>query len=162
MQDLPEALDHASQQDVSAAAQLLAVSQRLCIVCDGPGLAVAKEASLRFQQTCGIATEAFTLAEMAPAKNILIDAAHPLLVLAPRGPSQSGLIEWASEMRMCGARVLLAAPSDVTNRTVTLVQAPHRDLDPITAFQSLDALIQTVRVNVNYLDRLPIDVAPLI
>jgi glucosamine--fructose-6-phosphate aminotransferase (isomerizing) len=142
--DLPDALEQACQQESSTAAETLVAARGLSIIGCGPGLAIAREAASAFQQICGIPAEAFSPVEMVGPNGIPTSNAHPLLVLAPRGPSQSGLIEWATEMRVCGARVLLAAPPDVRSRNLTLVHAPHRDLDPITAIQAIYALQQTV------------------
>jgi glucosamine--fructose-6-phosphate aminotransferase (isomerizing) len=66
----------------------------------------------------------------------LIDEGYPLLVFAPRGPEQQGLIDLAEEMRGRGARVLLAAPDTVTSRDLTLSVADDESLDPLLAIQS--------------------------
>jgi len=66
----------------------------------------------------------------------LIDENYPLLIFAPRGVEQAGLLTLARDMRQRGARVLLAAPDDVAERDLTLSQAAHPDLDPILAIQS--------------------------
>jgi fructoselysine-6-P-deglycase FrlB-like protein len=66
----------------------------------------------------------------------LIDADYPLLVFAPRGAEQAGLMSLAAEMRQRGARVLLAAPDDIAERDLTLSRAEHPSLDPILAIQS--------------------------
>jgi glucosamine--fructose-6-phosphate aminotransferase (isomerizing) len=66
----------------------------------------------------------------------LIDENYPLLIFAPRGAEQAGLLSLAADMRQRGARVLLAAPDDVTERDLTLTRAEHPALDPILAIQS--------------------------
>jgi glucosamine--fructose-6-phosphate aminotransferase (isomerizing) len=66
----------------------------------------------------------------------LIAEGYPLLVFATRGPAQASLLQLADEMRGRGARVLLAAPADVTQRELTLPTAAMPDLDPIVAVQA--------------------------
>jgi glucosamine--fructose-6-phosphate aminotransferase (isomerizing) len=70
----------------------------------------------------------------------LIDRDYPLLVFAPRGPEQAGLIRLAADMRARGARVLLAAPADVAeaglDAQLTLATSRNVSLDPIAAIQT--------------------------
>ncbi|MGV8195829.1 SIS domain-containing protein, partial [Pseudomonas aeruginosa] len=61
---------------------------------------------------------------------------YPLLVFAPRGPEQEGLLALAEDMRQRGAQVLLAAPDDIAERDLPLQRAAHPALDPILAIQS--------------------------
>lgn len=141
---LPETLEQACRQDWSAAIEPLKNAQKLIVIGRGPGLAIANEAALKFKETCAIQAEAFSAAEVKHGPMALVDAAYPMLVFAPRGPVQDGLVALAAEMRERGARVLLAAPADVPSRDLTLTTAPHEDLDPITAVQSFYLLVEAV------------------
>ena len=144
LQDLPQALEHACTQDWSSAVAVLSRAERLMVIGRGPGLAIAQEAALKFKETCGIQAEAFSSAEVKHGPMALVSPNYPMLVFAPRGPAQAGLIALAAEMRARGAHVLLAAPSDVAERQLTLSTAPHPDLDPITAIQSFYLLVEAV------------------
>lgn len=144
LEELPAALDSASQQDWSSAVDVLRTTTRLMVIGRGPSLAIAQEAALKFKETCAIQAEAFSAAEVKHGPMALVDEAYPMLVFAPRGPAQESLIALAAEMRDRGAKVLLAAPTDVSSRDLTLATAPHEDLDPITAIQSFYVLAETV------------------
>ena len=144
MDGLPEALELACQHDWADAIAPLLDAERLMVIGRGPGLAIANEAALKFKETCGIQAEAFSAAEVKHGPMALVGDAYPMLVFAPRGPAQASLIALAAEMRERGARVLLAAPSDVASRDLTLATAPHEDLDPITAIQSFYLLVEAV------------------
>jgi glucosamine--fructose-6-phosphate aminotransferase (isomerizing) len=144
LDSLPNALEHACRQDWSAAVEVLSRAERLMVIGRGPGLAIAQEAALKFKETCGIQAEAFSSAEVKHGPMALVEADYPMLVFAPRGPAQAGLIALATEMRERGAHVLLAAPPDVLQRQLTLSPAPHPDLDPITAIQSFYLLVEAV------------------
>jgi len=144
LQSLPQALEHACTQDWSGAVERLSRAQRLMVIGRGPGLAIAQEAALKFKETCGIQAEAFSSAEVKHGPMALVGEDYPMLVFAPRGPAQAGLLALAAEMRERGAHVLLAAPPDVAERQLTLSQAPHPDLDPITAIQSFYLLVEAV------------------
>jgi len=65
-----------------------------------------------------------------------VEEGYPLLIFAPRGPAQAGLLALAEDMRRRGARVLVAAPVGTPGAELPLVVAGHEDLDPISAIQS--------------------------
>ncbi|PAA11715.1 SIS domain-containing protein [Pseudomonas fragi] len=133
---LPAGLRDARSQDWSKAIDTLRDAQRLLVIGRGAGFAIAQEAALKLKETSTLQAEAFSSAEVRHGPMALIDENYPLLIFAPRGVEQAGLLTLAHDMRQRGARVLLAAPSDVPDRDLTLSQAAHPDLDPILAIQS--------------------------
>lgn len=133
---LPAGLRDACEQDWSKAIDILRDAERLLVIGRGVGFAIAQEAALKFKETSNLQAEAFSSAEVRHGPMALIDEHYPLLIFAPRGVEQAGLLTLASDMRQRGARVLLAAPADVAERDLTLSQAAHPDLDPILAIQS--------------------------
>ena len=135
-QALPEGLRDAARQDWHLAVDALKGSQRLMVIGRGAGFAIAQEAALKFKETSTLQAEAFSSAEVRHGPMALIEENYPLLIFAPRGVEQAGLLTLARDMRQRGARVLLAAPDDVAERDLTLSQAAHPDLDPILAIQS--------------------------
>ena len=144
IQNLPEVLDLACQQDWSSAVETLVKSEKLMVVGRGLGLSIAAEAALKLKETCAVQAEAFSAAEIKHGPMALIEQQYPLLIFAPRGPVQSSLVILAAEMRQRGAKVILAAPPDITSRDLTLVNAGHPDLDPICAIQSFYMLVEEV------------------
>lgn len=141
---LPEALRAAAQQDWSSAIDVLRDADRLLVVGRGLGLPVALEAALKFKETCGIQAEAFSGAEVQHGPMALIDEGYPLLLFAPRGPAQAGLLELAAEMRERGARVLLAAPEGTPGCNLPLAGAAAVELDPICAIQSFYPMVEAL------------------
>ena len=134
--ELPQALERAAKVDWSAAMPVLSQARNIMVVGRGVSFPIALEAGLKFKETCAIQAEAFSGAEIKHGPMALIDEGYPLLIFATRGPAQTGLLQLAQEMRQRGARVLLAAPSDVAQRDLTLPVAATPDLDPITAIQA--------------------------
>ena len=71
-----------------------------------------------------------------------------LLVFAPRGPAQAGLLQLAEAMRARGAQVLLAAPEGsvdpATPLWLPLAPTGHEDLDPIAAVQSFYPMVEAL------------------
>ncbi|SEA07611.1 SIS domain-containing protein [Paraburkholderia sartisoli] len=133
---LPDALRQAGALDWRTAVEALRGVERMIVIGRGLGLAVAQEAALKLKETSGIQAEAFSSAEVRHGPMELIDRDYPLLVFAPRGPEQAGLIQLARDMRARGAHVLLAAPADVPEATLPLVLTDHPALDPVAAILS--------------------------
>ncbi|MDU4250783.1 SIS domain-containing protein [Pseudomonas sp.] len=129
-------LQHAAALDWTPAIHALRDCERLMVIGRGTGFAVAQEAALKFKETSAIQAEAFSSAEVRHGPMALVDEHYPLLILAPRGPEQAGLLALAEDMRQRGARVLLAAPNDISGRDLPLATAAHPALDPILAIQS--------------------------
>jgi glucosamine--fructose-6-phosphate aminotransferase (isomerizing) len=118
------------------------------VIARGTGLPVALEAALKFKETCGIQAEAFSGAEVQHGPMALVDEGYPLLVFAPRGPAQAGLLQLAEAMRGRGAQVLLAAPEGsvdpATPLWLPLATTGHEDLDPIAAVQSFYPMVEAL------------------
>ncbi len=133
---LPDALQTAGKLDWSKAVDELHGVERMIVIGRGLGLAIAQEAALKLKETSGIQAEAFSSAEVRHGPMELIDRDYPLLVFAPRGPEQAGLLQLARDMQARGARVLLAAPADVPEATLPLATTAHAALDPIAAILS--------------------------
>lgn len=141
---LPAALDDAWAQDWGAAVEALHGADRLYVIGRGTGLPVAAEAALKFKEVCGIQAEAFSGAEVQHGPMALVEPGFPMLVLAPRGPAQAGLLLLAEQMRQRGARVLLAAPASTPGCDLPLAATGHADLDPIAAVQSFYRMVEAL------------------
>jgi glucosamine--fructose-6-phosphate aminotransferase (isomerizing) len=74
----------------------------------------------------------------------LIEEGYPLLVFAPRGPAQPGLLTLADEMRARGARVLLAAPAGTRGAELAIAETASVELDPISAIQSFYPMVEAL------------------
>jgi glutamine---fructose-6-phosphate transaminase (isomerizing) len=149
-------MERACNTDWSPALEVLAEADRLFVIGRGLGLPVAMEAALKFKETCGIQAEAFSGAEVQHGPMRLIEEGYPLLVFAPRGPAQAGLLEVARTMRARGARVLLAAPAGTADANLTLVESAMEELDPVCAIQSFYPMVEALaRARGNDPDRPP-------
>jgi glucosamine--fructose-6-phosphate aminotransferase (isomerizing) len=144
LQQLPQAMERACAADWSPALAVLQDADRLFVIGRGLGLPVAMEAALKFKETCGIQAEAFSGAEVQHGPMRLIEEGYPLLVFAPRGAAQAGLLELAQAMRARGARVLLAAPAGTADANLPLVEASVPELDPVCAIQSFYPMVEAL------------------
>ena len=141
---LPNVLARAAQMDWSVGLDVLQGVDRLFVIGRGTGMPVALEAALKFKETCGIQAEAFSSAEVKHGPMALIEEGYPLLVFAPRGPAQAGLLALAEEMRVRGAKVLLAAPAGTPGANLPIVETASSDLDPISLVQSFYPLVEAL------------------
>jgi len=141
---LPDVLERAARADWTSAVEALADADRLFVIGRGTGLAIAQEAALKFKETCAIQAEAFSGAEVQHGPMALVGADFPLLIFAPRGPAQPGLLQLAGEMRARGARVLLAAPAGTPGANLPLIETGALDLDPIAAIQSFYPMVEAL------------------
>jgi len=144
LRQLPAVLDQALECDWSPAVEALREADRLFVVGRGLSLPVAMEAALKFKETCGIQAEAFSAAEIQHGPMALIEEGYPLLVFAPRGPAQAGVLEVARAMRSRGACVQLAAPPGTPEATLPLVDTGLPDLDPVAAIQSFYPMVEAL------------------
>jgi glutamine---fructose-6-phosphate transaminase (isomerizing) len=143
--DLPAALATAAALDWTAQAlPVLVPASRLYVISRGTGLAVAMEAALKLKETCGLQAEAFSGAELRHGPMALVDTGYPLLIFAPAGPAQAGLLALAADMHARGAQVLLAAPPGTPGANLALAAAPHDDLAPLVAVQSFYGLAEAL------------------
>lgn len=144
LQQLPQVLEQAAALRWDVAVEALREADRLFVIGRGTGLPVAMEAALKFKETCGIQAEAFSGAEVKHGPMALVEEGYPMLVFAPRGPAQSGLLALAEEMRGRGARVLLAAPAGTPGAELPLVCSGNEDLDPIAVVQSFYPMVEAL------------------
>jgi glucosamine--fructose-6-phosphate aminotransferase (isomerizing) len=144
LEDLPDVLARACALDWSSAIGPLVKAERMMVIGRGTGLGIAQEAALKFKETCAIQAEVFSSAEVQHGPMALVDAGYPMLVFAPRGPAQHGLLQLAERMRARGACVLLAAPQEIAHRQLTLATTATPDLDPIAAVQSFYLLVEAL------------------
>ena len=151
LQDLPAALARAADPAhadwsgaVGTLAGGLAGTRQLYVLARGTGLAVAMEAALKFKEVCGIHAEAYSGAEVQHGPMALVEEGFAVMVLAPRGPAQAGLLALATQLQERGARVLLAAPAGTPGATLPVVETGHADLDPIALLQSFYPMVEAL------------------
>ena len=136
LEALPNALRRATEVDWSSALDVLTPARNIMVVGRGISFPIALESALKLKETSALQAEAFSGAEIKHGPMALIEDGYPLLIFATRGPTQASVLQLAAEMRTRGAKVILAAPSDVAERDLTLPVAASPDLDPIVAVQA--------------------------
>jgi glucosamine--fructose-6-phosphate aminotransferase (isomerizing) len=145
---LPPLLDSAlalAPRWAAAALPALAPAERALVIGRGTGLALAMEAALKLKEVCGLHAEALSGAELRHGPLALIEPGYPVLLFAPRGPAQAGLLALAADLRARGAHLLLAAPAeDAADAALPLATSADADLDPIAALVSLYPMVEAL------------------
>ncbi|MBC7427801.1 MAG: SIS domain-containing protein [Bacteriovorax sp.] len=142
LERLPDDLRKAQKCDWTSAISTLKNAKRIMVVGRGFGLSFALEAALKFKETCAIQAEAFSAAEIQHGPQALIENGYPLIVFANRGPALHSMLELAEDMRLRGAKVILAAPSFVKEKDLEIYSAQCEDLDILSAAQSFYLMIE--------------------
>lgn len=135
---LPEVLARAAAADRSPAVEALADADRLFVIGRGTGQVTAQEAALKFKETCQLQAEAFSGAEVQHGPMALVRDGFPMLIFAPRGPAQAGLLQLADETRARGGWVLVAAPAGTKGASLPLTETGAVDLDPTSCVLSVE------------------------
>ena len=145
---LPEVLDRAAARGCAATLGLPADARQAYIVARGPALAVALEVALKLKETCGLQAEAFSGAELAHGPLTMVQPGWPVLLLAPRGPAQAGLVALAHQLHDRGALVSLLAPpgTPATDGLHRIESEPAADeaLETIAMVQMLYPMIESL------------------
>lgn len=142
LKDLPTHLKEAQSCDWTSAITSLKEAKRIMVVGRGFGLALALEVALKFKETCSIQAEAFSAAEIKHGPQALIEDGYPLIIFANRGPALHSMLDLAQDMKARGANVILAAPSFVKEKNLTIQSTGSEDLDILSAAQSFYLMVE--------------------
>jgi glucosamine--fructose-6-phosphate aminotransferase (isomerizing) len=138
---LPARLTHAAQLDWSEGLRPLAATASLVTIGRGPTLAIAREAALKFKETCALQAEAFSSAEFRHGPIALVARGYPVLVLAPNDESAAGFAGLAADLRSAGACVLVAEPGAAESGRLPALSPDQPDADAICLIQTLYAFL---------------------
>lgn len=140
---LPEALDRAWQLDWSALDQRLSRSKSLYVLGRGASYATAREAALKFKETCAIHAEAFSSAEVLHGPAALAGSGFAVLAFCQDDEARPGMEDTLAILRSRGADVLVAG-AEVAGTTMLPTLDLHPLLQPIAMavsfYRSVNAL----------------------
>jgi glutamine---fructose-6-phosphate transaminase (isomerizing) len=143
IEKLPKALASAAQLDWTQAIDSFKTARKVLVIGRGPSLSVALEAALKLKEVCGIAAQAYSGAEVRHGPMSIIDQDTAVLVFAPSGPFEAGLVSFAAEMRARGAAIWLVGAQQV-RPDLMMQQTAHADLEPITLIQSFYPFVEAL------------------
>ena len=131
----PDLLTQAWQLDWSAAIPVFRAADSLYVVARGLGLGIAREAALKFKETCGLHAEAFSAAELRHGPFALVRPGFPVLAFAQHDETRPGVEAVVGELRRAGAAVALAGSRIPDVLTLPTLSA-HPSIEPMLMIQS--------------------------
>jgi glucosamine--fructose-6-phosphate aminotransferase (isomerizing) len=135
LKSLPEVLERAQKVDVGPFLELFHYKESAFVLGRGPSWSIALEAALKFKETCSLQAEAISSAEVKHGPKALVEQGYPILMFAPRGQAQKGIIDTANDMRASGANVYLVATGEAESASLILPEADDPWLDPLVMIQ---------------------------
>jgi glutamine---fructose-6-phosphate transaminase (isomerizing) len=138
---LPGRLAAATDLDWSAAADVFSKAASLITIGRGPTLAIAREAALKFKETCNLHAEAFSGAELLHGPVSLVSDLYPMLMFVPTDIAAAGFQELAADLRRKGAVVFATDGAAAAPGRLPALPPDHPDADAICLVQSLYAFV---------------------
>ncbi len=138
---LPDRLAAAAELDWGEAVSTFAGAPSLVTLGRGPTLAIAREASLKLKETCGLHAEAFSGAEFLHGPVAMVSSRYPVLMLMPTDAAGEGMQRLATELRRKGTALFAAEPGDATPGRLPVVPPDQPDADAVCLIQSFYAML---------------------
>ncbi len=119
-------------------------------------LCIAQEAALKFKETSGIHSEAFSIAEVVHGPMALVKANFPMLIFPPLDAASAGVTDIVQRFADRGARIAIAHPGGVTLpigdgvTPLPLASGLHPAAAPIAMAQSFYKLVNAISVQRGY------------
>jgi glucosamine--fructose-6-phosphate aminotransferase (isomerizing) len=132
---LPERLAAATALDWTAALAACADATSLTTIGRGPTLPMAREAALKFKETCELHAEAFSGAEFQHGPMALVAPRYPILMFAPGDEAAAGIAALAADLRGKGAALYC------TGDNLPVLPPDQPDLDALCLIQSFYSLV---------------------
>jgi glucosamine--fructose-6-phosphate aminotransferase (isomerizing) len=103
--DVPSAMEaaFACEDDIRAIAVRLSHTERLVVAGRGFNYATALETALKVKETCYLAAMPFSAADLLHGPIAMIEPQYPVLLFAPAGAAQAGMLALQGELRRRGA-----------------------------------------------------------
>jgi glutamine---fructose-6-phosphate transaminase (isomerizing) len=137
---LPERLTRATSLEWHEAVDACSLATSLVTIGRGPTLAIAREAALKFKETCNLHAEPFSSAEFQHGPMALVSQRYPLLLFMPTDAAAVGMQEFAADLRRKGALVLAAEHGETAAGRLPALPPEHPDVDAVCLIQSFYAL----------------------
>jgi glucosamine--fructose-6-phosphate aminotransferase (isomerizing) len=131
----------ATELDWSAALGALAAADSAMTIGRGPTLAIAREASLKLKEGCGLHAEPFSSAEFQHGPIALVGTGYPIIVFRPTDAAASGLEQLVHRLARAGAAVFSTGATIQGATPLPALQPDHPDVDPICLIQTFYQLL---------------------
>lgn len=119
--------------------------QGLFVIGRGVGLGVAREAALKFKETCGIHAEAFSAAEVLHGPIALVGPDFPLLVFRQSDETAEGIDSLVTGVASRGGKLFVVGP-EVPGAVHLPTEKAHPGIEPMLQIQSFYRAVNTLSI----------------
>ena len=137
--DVPAAMEaaFATEDAVRGIAARLSHADRLIVAGRGFNYATALETALKVKETCYLAAMPFSAADLLHGPIAMVEPQYPVLLFAPGGRTQAGMLELQAELQRRDAETYVVADATTTvagaTAVVPLPRAVPEALSPLTS-----------------------------
>ena len=126
----------AMEPAVEDLAMRLSHTDRLLVAGRGYNYATALETALKVKETCYLAAMPFSAADLMHGPIAMVEPRYPVLLFAPPGKAEAGMLELAAELKGRGAETYVVAAPGVARGATTALELPvavSESLSPLVA-----------------------------
>ena len=138
---LPDRLTAAAGLDWSELVGTLVGTKSLVAIGRGPTLAIAREASLKLKETCGLHAEAFSGAEFLHGPVALISPRYPVLMFMPTDAAVHGMRQLAASLQRKETALFTTEPGGSGAGRLPALSSDHPETDAVCLIQSFYAML---------------------
>jgi glucosamine--fructose-6-phosphate aminotransferase (isomerizing) len=138
---LPDRLSQAAELDWGGALDVFARSASLITIGRGPTLPIAREAALKFKETCHLHAEAFSSAEFQHGPLALVSPLYPILMFTPNDEAGASLRDLAADLRAKGAALFATEHGGPAPDRLPALPSDQPEADAICLIQSFYGLV---------------------
>ena len=139
---LPDHFEHAIQYDWPQLRDALQGHNSLFTLGRGVSFAIAKEAALKFKETCQIHAESYSSAEFLHGPISVIEPGFPVLALVARDASERSIAEFCDGLARQGANVFATTENVSHAKKLGFAATGHPITDPLALIVSFYAFIE--------------------
>jgi len=137
---LPDRLLSAAELNWSVLADALLGTDSLVTIGRGPTLAIAREAALKFKETCRLHAEAFSGAEFQHGPVALVASHYPILMFIPNDAAAHGMLQLATDLQEKGS-ALFTTGHAACSGCLSALPSDHPVTDAICLIQSFYSML---------------------
>ena len=139
---LPDHFEHAIQYDWPQLRDALQGHNSLFTLGRGVSFAIAKEAALKFKETCQIHAESFSSAEVLHGPVSVVSEGFPVLGLAARDTAEASVSAICDQLAGQGANVFVTSTKAEAAKMLEFAKTSHPLTDPLALIVSFYSFIE--------------------
>lgn len=144
LERLPDQLSAALETDWSDALGQLAAAGSLYSVGRGPAFAIAREAALKFKETCAMHAEAHSGAELMHGPVSLVRGGFPTIMFLPDDAARDSMVRLAGELDAAGAALFCIGDGALPGTVLRSPRTGHPLTEPLPMILAFYDLVEQV------------------